>query len=719
MYKLPSVNSPYARPYMTNHLCYQDRIRKEFHGSVPTEMLQMMDAPLSEASRRKFGLPASGSAPSLMQERFPKGSFNRMNNDSTGFSRSLLGSWEGSGGLNSLHRQTFGPVARPEETSSNVRHMIHSLKMDSWDVQKVDWVSTHVLYKFHRFDVCAVDGPAVKLYHQLGVKHEPLTLIPPQFETPMPALQPAARGPRVFPPCLREPPPPSLDLFDLDEQFASERVRLACTDDDLDFYIRQAGEILGVSQKLGDKRSSKDPAKKIVEPAAQFRGLGFNSIDFTGGSGQCNPTSKMRIVRYIFKELVGFKKMNQDMVPSDPVSWIYWVNLGEVEKRLLRRFISEDLAEKLLMKELKELRAENPQDCEEVDTTEVDEEMTPTEDREYEANKSPTVRQNQVPSGYQGTATDWLEAGLYDCALACEYEGIRPTLKTIRSMCYLLKKLNELPDWIFMSEQPIRSQGKVSKNFRLCEQDDEQTDILFDVKPPSYHVEQLDKCSRSDLLGACLMALPVRCPKQGDWYLGLAGALREELVKKPRLYEIRCVIKTLEESGQAFVHDCGRWRCELVKLEAASEEKLDWTFERLTHVILKAGSAEQVKVLLAAGATMMQPAAVSAESNDELIALLRQDRELLDPLPKMLKLGDNLGEIQVLELMDEIASDLQVADEISYVKVQEPIEYMKMAHGPVTDDAASRSSQVSLTASQAMSKLDEVLKAADFHMLLL
>eukprot|EP00439_Symbiodinium_sp_Y106_P081305 s660_g20.t1 len=130
MYKLPSVNSPYARPYMTNHLCYQDRIRKEFHGSVPTEMLQMMDAPLSEASRRKFGLPASGSAPSLMQERFPKGSFNRMNNDSTGFSRSLLGSWEGSGGLTSLHRQTFGPVVRPEETSSNVRHMIHSLKMD-------------------------------------------------------------------------------------------------------------------------------------------------------------------------------------------------------------------------------------------------------------------------------------------------------------------------------------------------------------------------------------------------------------------------------------------------------------------------------------------------------------------------------------------------------------------------------------------------------------
>ncbi|CAE7234515.1 unnamed protein product [Symbiodinium pilosum] len=91
------------------------------------------------------------------------------------------------------------------------------------------------------------------------------------------------------------------------------------------------------------------------------------------------------------------------------------------------------------------------------------------------------------------------------------------------------------------------------------------------------------------------------------------------------------------------------------------------------------------------------PAAAVAESNEELISLLRQQRELLEPLPKMLKdqkwdnvrsvlktppvaylwnlgmdknnlkkLGDSLGEIQVLELMDEIASDLQTADEISY-----------------------------------------------------
>lgn len=130
-----------------------------------------------------------------------------------------------------------------------------------------------------RFDMDLVPE-AVKLYEQLGVKHEPLTLIPPQFETPMPALQPA-----VFPPSLREPAAPALDLFDLDEQFASERVRLAqltnkCTDDDLEFYIRQAGEVLGITEKLGSEKKS---AKHILE--------------------------------HVFRQLVNFKKMNQD-VPS-------------------------------------------------------------------------------------------------------------------------------------------------------------------------------------------------------------------------------------------------------------------------------------------------------------------------------------------------------------------------------------------------------------------
>lgn len=69
----------------------------------------------------------------------------------------------------------------------------------------------------YKFDTDLVPE-SIKLFEQLELKHEPLTLIPPQFETPMPSLQPA-----VFPPTLKELPPPNLDLYDLDEQFASER----------------------------------------------------------------------------------------------------------------------------------------------------------------------------------------------------------------------------------------------------------------------------------------------------------------------------------------------------------------------------------------------------------------------------------------------------------------------------------------------------------------
>uniref|UniRef100_A0A3Q1HNZ1 Uncharacterized protein n=1 Tax=Anabas testudineus TaxID=64144 RepID=A0A3Q1HNZ1_ANATE len=62
----------------------------------------------------------------------------------------------------------------------------------------------------------------ISAYKQLNVKDEPLQLIAPQFETPLPQLQPA-----VFPPALSDLPPPMLDLFDLDEMFSSEKVRLA------------------------------------------------------------------------------------------------------------------------------------------------------------------------------------------------------------------------------------------------------------------------------------------------------------------------------------------------------------------------------------------------------------------------------------------------------------------------------------------------------------
>ncbi|XP_032897799.1 intraflagellar transport protein 52 homolog [Amblyraja radiata] len=115
----------------------------------------------------------------------------------------------------------------------------------------------------------------ITAYEQLNVKHESLQLIQPQFETPLPTLQPA-----VFPPSFRELPAPTLDLFDLDETFSSEKVRLAqltnkCTDDDLEFYVRKCGDILGVS----NRQENKD-AKEILE--------------------------------HIFFQVVEFKKLNQE-----------------------------------------------------------------------------------------------------------------------------------------------------------------------------------------------------------------------------------------------------------------------------------------------------------------------------------------------------------------------------------------------------------------------
>ncbi|MBV99208.1 Intraflagellar transport protein 52, partial [Eschrichtius robustus] len=126
----------------------------------------------------------------------------------------------------------------------------------------------------------------IKAHEQLNVKHEPLQLIQPQFETPLPALQPA-----VFPPSFRELSPPPLELFDLDETFSSEKARLAqitnkCTEEDLEFYIRKCGDILGVTNKLPKDQQD---AKHILE--------------------------------HIFFQVVEFKKLNQVQNPEGPLKW--------------------------------------------------------------------------------------------------------------------------------------------------------------------------------------------------------------------------------------------------------------------------------------------------------------------------------------------------------------------------------------------------------------
>jgi len=133
-----------------------------------------------------------------------------------------------------------------------------------------------------KFDVNLIPK-AVELYETLGVKHEPLTLIPPQFDAPLPPLVPA-----VFPPSMREPPPPALDQFDLDEHFASERLRLAqltnkCTDEDLEFYVRESADILGVLNDM--------------------------NIDVTQLKGE---SGAKQVLEFVLRQVVRFKKLNQE-----------------------------------------------------------------------------------------------------------------------------------------------------------------------------------------------------------------------------------------------------------------------------------------------------------------------------------------------------------------------------------------------------------------------
>uniref|UniRef100_A0A914EKJ8 Uncharacterized protein n=1 Tax=Acrobeloides nanus TaxID=290746 RepID=A0A914EKJ8_9BILA len=102
----------------------------------------------------------------------------------------------------------------------------------------------------------------IKAYEKLGFKHEPLTLVGPSFEVPLPPLMPA-----VFPPNFREIPPPQLELFDLDDAFSSAESRMAqlanrCSENDLEHFIKEVGELLLINRNLP---SNERNAKRVLE----------------------------------------------------------------------------------------------------------------------------------------------------------------------------------------------------------------------------------------------------------------------------------------------------------------------------------------------------------------------------------------------------------------------------------------------------------------------
>jgi len=67
-----------------------------------------------------------------------------------------------------------------------------------------------------------------------------------------------------------------MDLYDLDEQFSSEKIKMAqltnkCTDDDLDYYIKECGYILGVSSQIDNPNDPKAILNYIFQEIVKYR----------------------------------------------------------------------------------------------------------------------------------------------------------------------------------------------------------------------------------------------------------------------------------------------------------------------------------------------------------------------------------------------------------------------------------------------------------------
>lgn len=85
----------------------------------------------------------------------------------------------------------------------------------------------------------------------------------------------------MFPPLFRTLNAPPLELYDLDAEFSSEKNRLAqltnrCNDNDLEYYIIEAGHILNIIPQLKTLgNSNAERAKRIIhhvfERIAQFK----------------------------------------------------------------------------------------------------------------------------------------------------------------------------------------------------------------------------------------------------------------------------------------------------------------------------------------------------------------------------------------------------------------------------------------------------------------
>jgi intraflagellar transport protein 52 len=165
------------------------------------------------------------------------------------------------------HLSDYAPVPHIESLSQNLKPCLQSMEDIPKDFTKLFDTNQY------SFDTGMIPE-SIKLYKLMAVPHDPLTLIPPKFECPLPNLLLA-----TFPPTMKDPNPPALDQFDLDEHFANETIRLSqltnkCTnpEEDIEYYISESGEILGVTKELPfGERTSRHILLYIFQKIVNFK----------------------------------------------------------------------------------------------------------------------------------------------------------------------------------------------------------------------------------------------------------------------------------------------------------------------------------------------------------------------------------------------------------------------------------------------------------------
>ena len=165
------------------------------------------------------------------------------------------------------HPEVIDRVYTPDVTSMSERLrscIQESEKMRSDFVQNFD----QGLYKMDMTHL----ADSISIANTLGLKNEPLENVSPIFDTALPPLTPA-----VFPPQMREPSGPVLELFDLNDIFASPATRLAqlaqrTSPKNAEKFVIQAAKILGITQKLPEgKRSGKEILEYVFQQVVKWK----------------------------------------------------------------------------------------------------------------------------------------------------------------------------------------------------------------------------------------------------------------------------------------------------------------------------------------------------------------------------------------------------------------------------------------------------------------